>query len=361
MRTCEEYEVLISAFIDGALEDGDREELMAHMAHCPVCQAYFNDQIAIHDALRGLEAEAPADLTAKVMERVRRESGQTMEDEKQGKQEEHEKKTVAFPYWRRYAAMAACCAVVAIAGFWAFGGGRSAVSNVAADTASGMEDRAAVPAEDQENTAPEDSVSQAAGDPAGTDTTGGEPALAAEQPTEEESAAAVTEEESAAETENSSADGEETPENSTRRPISQGSSSSEDDGDGENPKFPSLYAIAAGETVTLTTDSRLAQTWVEETLGQDWAAGASYTLTMEQFDQVQALLEENGESFTLAMPVSEETTSDSAGVNALEDTAPEGETEDVSPAENAVEPPADPSVDTGENEAPVTYVLQAAP
>ena len=32
MRTCEEYEALISAFIDGALEDGDREELMAHMA-----------------------------------------------------------------------------------------------------------------------------------------------------------------------------------------------------------------------------------------------------------------------------------------------------------------------------------------
>ena len=30
MRTCEEYEALISAFIDGALEDGDREELMAH-------------------------------------------------------------------------------------------------------------------------------------------------------------------------------------------------------------------------------------------------------------------------------------------------------------------------------------------
>ena len=25
MRTCEEYEALISAFIDGALEDGDRE------------------------------------------------------------------------------------------------------------------------------------------------------------------------------------------------------------------------------------------------------------------------------------------------------------------------------------------------
>ena len=28
MRTCEEYEALISAFIDGALEDGDRKELM---------------------------------------------------------------------------------------------------------------------------------------------------------------------------------------------------------------------------------------------------------------------------------------------------------------------------------------------
>ena len=35
MRTCEEYEVLISAFIDGALEDGDREELIDEIYQTP--------------------------------------------------------------------------------------------------------------------------------------------------------------------------------------------------------------------------------------------------------------------------------------------------------------------------------------
>ena len=57
MRTCEEYEALISAFIDGALDDDSRGELMVHMAQCPACQAYFDDQIAIHDALEGMEAQ----------------------------------------------------------------------------------------------------------------------------------------------------------------------------------------------------------------------------------------------------------------------------------------------------------------
>ena len=148
MRTCEEYEALISAFIDGALDDDSRGELMVHMAQCPACQAYFDDQIAIHDALEGMEAQAPADFTARVMEQVRREARQPAAPEKA------EKKTVTFPYWRRFAAMAACCAVVALAGFWAFGG-QPDTGNVAADTAvmdtgrslTGTEEADAPPAE----------------------------------------------------------------------------------------------------------------------------------------------------------------------------------------------------------------------
>ena len=128
MRTCEEYEALISAFIDGALDEESRAELMEHMAGCPACQAYFDDQIAIHDALEGLEAQAPAGFTARVMDQVRREPQQMAAPEAA------EKKAVAFPYWRRFAAMAACCAVVALAGFWAFGGQPNA-GNVAADVA----------------------------------------------------------------------------------------------------------------------------------------------------------------------------------------------------------------------------------
>ena len=101
MRTCEEYEALISAFIDGALADEDRAELMAHMAECPACQAYFDDQIAIHDALADMEVKAPEGFADRVMAQVRQESRQAPVSEKQ------EKKTVPFPLWRRYAAMAA--------------------------------------------------------------------------------------------------------------------------------------------------------------------------------------------------------------------------------------------------------------
>ena len=127
MRTCEEYEALISALIDGALSEEDRAELVAHMAECPACQAYFNDQLVIHDALSGLEDQAPAGFTARVMDQVRRESAP---------ERKPEKKVVAFPLWRRYAAMAACCAVVAAAGFWAFHGRMpSANSGVPAGTA----------------------------------------------------------------------------------------------------------------------------------------------------------------------------------------------------------------------------------
>ena len=88
MRTCEEYEALISALLDGALADEDREELMAHMAGCPACQAYLDDLVAIRTALSGLEGKAPAGFTDRVMDQVRRESRQTEE-------KENSRKTVA--------------------------------------------------------------------------------------------------------------------------------------------------------------------------------------------------------------------------------------------------------------------------
>ena len=153
MRTCEEYEALISALIDGALSEEDRAELVAHMAECPACQAYFNDQLVIHDALSGLEDQAPAGFTARVMDQVRRESAP---------ERKPEKKVVAFPLWRRYAAMAACCAVVAAAGFWAFHGrmpsansGVPAEAALTRDSAGAVEEQATAPADDEAAAAPE--------------------------------------------------------------------------------------------------------------------------------------------------------------------------------------------------------------
>lgn len=121
MRTCGEYEELISAFIDGALAEEDREALMEHMADCSACQQYFDDQIAIHDALERMEAPAPAGFAEQVMEKVRLTA--------QDRPEQPERKTVSFPRWRRWTALAACCAVVLL-GVWAFGG-RGGVENMA--------------------------------------------------------------------------------------------------------------------------------------------------------------------------------------------------------------------------------------
>ena len=94
--------------------------------------------------------------------------------------------------------------------------------------------------------------------------------------------------------------------------------------------------------MTLTTDSPLAEAWVAENLGETWTAGACYVLTVEQFDQVQALLEENGESFVLALPQEGE---DQAADSSLDSAADAPEP----PANNALTeepPPADSAGET---------------
>ena len=110
MRTCREYEDMISAFIDGALAEDDRAALMEHMAACPACQEYFDQQIALHDALLA-DAESirpPEDFASDVMARVRFTP-----------QDKRKKPAVR---WQRWAALAACCAIAALA-LWRGGAG----------------------------------------------------------------------------------------------------------------------------------------------------------------------------------------------------------------------------------------------
>ena len=342
MRTCEEYEALISALLDGALADGDREELMAHMAGCPACQAYFDDLLAIRTALSGLEDKAPAGFTDRVMDQVRRESRQT-------EKKENSRKAVAFPYWRRYAAMAACCAIVAIAGFWAFNGGQPAAGNVAADAASLMDSRSAPVAEDQANDA---AAAGGSADAADGDADG-DMALAGGQTTPEDSGDA-----SAPEADTGAAEETEAGEPETFSVATAGSETDSADAESRENVRPERYdgkensaltAYSAVETVTLTTASPLAEAWVAENLGETWEAGACYTLTVEQFDQVQALLQTNGEEFVLAMPLGEDVPAngalDAEAENALDSTQEE-------PAETSDGGPAD-------GETAVVYVLQA--
>ena len=308
MRTCEEYEALISAFIDGALDEESRAELMEHMAGCPACQAYFDDQIAIHDALEGLEAQAPAGFTARVMEQVGREPRQAAAPE------QAEKKTVAFPYWRRFAAMAACCALVALAGFWAFGG-QPDTGNVAADVAaadagrslddgqspdSGADSAGAGESQDAQDAAD----APDAGDTADTAVIRSDGA--AEEAGEQDPAALPAD--SAA----NAADGEKAvlpPEtfqdNSAAAPetdLVPGQNALTTEGGGT----PALYTAGQSAQATLTTGSQVAADWVAETLGRDWQAGESYALTREQYGELLALLEESGESYTATDPVQED-------------------------------------------------------
>ena len=345
MRTCEEYEALISALLDGALADEDREELMAHMAGCPACQAYFDDLLAIRTALSGLEDKAPAGFTDRVMDQVRRESRQTEE-------KENSRKTVAFPYWRRYAAMAACCAVVAIAGFWAFNGAQPSAGNVAADTASLMDSRSAPAAEDQADGAADSGVSgdAAGGDIADAPLTGGEPAQ--DEPTSvPETDAGAAEEAGEPETFSvTTADPDADDTDSGRQEDVRS-----EHHDGKGGSAATYYAL---ETVTLTTGSPLAEAWVTENLGETWEAGASYALTVEQFDQIQVLLQTNGEAFVLARPLGGDTLADSGADDSLTE-EPEGED---APEEDAGEDTSDEKESLPE-EAPaaVAYVLQAAP
>lgn len=106
MRNCQEYEALISALLDGALEEHERRELEEHLACCPDCQRYLTDLREMRSAWEGLDVPAPAGFAGRVMEQVRATA-----------QDAPERKVIRLPHWRRWAAMAACCALVLL-GVW---------------------------------------------------------------------------------------------------------------------------------------------------------------------------------------------------------------------------------------------------
>lgn len=245
MRTCGEYEELISAFIDGALPEREQAELMEHMAGCTGCQQYFDDQIALHDALSGLEdVPAPADLAGRVMEQVRSTAQERPARRGPG----------PLPRWGRWAALAACCALVLL-GAWRLLGpdagftSQSAVSSCAADTA-----------------APEESEAQEEAAPA---LDGAVPAEARLAPKEAEDDAAPQEEAPA-----------------LCAPAAPGTEAYRDN------------AKVVEEPATLSTASPTAGRWVEEHLGLTWRAGGVYQLTEEEYAALRGALEEAGEEFS---------------------------------------------------------------
>ena len=104
MKYCEEYGALISAWLDGELNEADTRRLQAHLFTCPGCRAYLADLKAMSRAFPPLEeVEVPEDFTASVMARIRA-------------QTPPEKKKASPALWRRWGAWACCLALLVLVG-----------------------------------------------------------------------------------------------------------------------------------------------------------------------------------------------------------------------------------------------------
>ena len=58
MRYCERYAALLDLFVDGELPPGEMEQVQAHLAVCPGCQAYVDDALAIRAGFPDVEDTA---------------------------------------------------------------------------------------------------------------------------------------------------------------------------------------------------------------------------------------------------------------------------------------------------------------
>lgn len=270
MKSCERYELLISAFLDGELSEAERADLAEHLAVCPDCQRYFDDLVAIHDAFgREEDVSAPEGFAEGVMARVR----ETRQQE--------EKKILLFPHWRRWAALAACCAF-AVLGLWTFSGrGTKTVSQtVLARGGPALSGGAAA----EDGTVPEEEY---------------EPALMMDEGLEvcSETPDAAPEEKSAsAETEN------------TKRAKEDLADGIWMEDTGLPQTAPALAASPAPDAAAekqssrsgiITADGPAAQAWVQETLGLEWENGRTYLLTEEEFAGLADALTTAGEAFRL--------------------------------------------------------------
>ena len=116
MKHCEKYTVALSAFVDGELNDAERDEVLAHLETCEGCREYLAELTAMHAALGDMEEfGAPEGFADGVMARLH----------------ESPKKRTPRTAWL---SIAACAAIV----LFAIGGplrGQLGASKFAADSA----------------------------------------------------------------------------------------------------------------------------------------------------------------------------------------------------------------------------------
>ena len=244
MIVCKEYEARISALIDDALTIDERIDVLEHLDNCPACRAYWEDLLSLRDLLRTEETSAPVGFSGAVMARVR-----------ETKQEKApERKVLSFPQWKRFAALAACCAVVLL-GIWSL------------DLMPGVNnsmDMAAL----NGSAAPERATQGDAGAWESEPTDSSQELPDVEYGVSEDGSAAFC---------------------GVPEPPAQ------DDAEEDIVK---VFAKTGGFTAAVATASEIAEEWVEDQLNLDWNRGTVYTISEAQYDELRALLEDAGEMFT---------------------------------------------------------------
>ncbi len=95
---CDEALELLNAALDGEVTPAQQTELDQHLAQCPACRAIQAELLGLKSVWEGLDVAAPAELKAAVMEHL-----------------PPQKAPAKGLYWRRWGAMAAAVALVALA------------------------------------------------------------------------------------------------------------------------------------------------------------------------------------------------------------------------------------------------------
>jgi hypothetical protein len=71
MADCAKYQEMISALLDGELSDAQQDELYAHLALCPECNALFHALQAIHSLCDVASVQPPEALAEGVMRQIK--------------------------------------------------------------------------------------------------------------------------------------------------------------------------------------------------------------------------------------------------------------------------------------------------
>lgn len=240
MVVCKEYESRIGALMDDELTAEERIAVLEHLAQCPACRAYWEDLLSVREALCTQTERAPVGFAEAVMARVH----ETKQDVVS------EQKVLRFPQWKRFAALAACCAVVLL-GIWAIPG----VDNNSMDKA--MTNGSAAPERARQESSTTGSPTELPDVDYDVSQDGGFAVWQSEMP----------------------------------------DALPESNGEADDAK-DCAEASACDFVAAIRTASVVAERWVQSYLGQEWRSGERYVLSEAQYYQLYELLKSADEAFT---------------------------------------------------------------